>query len=133
MSYLCNSDLQNEKELKQFSSFTLLMTCTMAILADMKYFGKKTCKHFGCWKNAPKVHQRIHIKWLSHGQSFNFMANLNIDCWMSMEAIDNSLGTHASMLLNYLGVAKGFLITFKCLQKLSSSLDCNQYCGYTKT
>jgi len=100
-------------------------------LSQHEVLWKKTCKHFGCWKNAPKVHQRIHIKWFSHGHAFIFMANLNIDCWIFMEAIEKTLGTHASMLFNYLEVAKGCFITFKCLQKLYSTLDCNQYCGYT--
>jgi hypothetical protein len=55
VSYLCNSDLQNAKELKQFSSSTLLMTCTMAILANMKYFGKKHVNTL----DVERVHQRF--------------------------------------------------------------------------
>jgi hypothetical protein len=63
--------------------------------------------------------------------AFDFMVNLNTNCWMSREAIDNISGTYTSLLPNFLGVAEGNLnITFKYLLKLFSTSDYSQYCWY---
>jgi hypothetical protein len=41
MSWLCNLDLQNAKEVKHHSSSSLPRTCTKAILANLKYPGNE--------------------------------------------------------------------------------------------
>jgi len=78
------------------------------------------------------MRQRICINRLRHiVHAFDFMANLNINCSMSREEVDITLGTHTSLLASFLGLQNIAFITFKCLLKISFALDYSQYYGYT--
>ncbi len=105
----------------------------MAILANLKYFGKEQVSIL----DVEKVHQR-HVSgpFTSSGLTMvahasNFMASLNINCWMSKEFVDNTSWTHTTLLPNFLGWLKATIITSKWLLKHSFASNCSQYCGYT--
>jgi hypothetical protein len=56
---------------------------------------------------------------------------LNIDCSVSNATTKSILGTHRSKLPTFLGWKYVYLITHKCLEKLVSTSNYSQYCGYT--
>jgi len=82
-----------------------------------------------------RVHQS-HLKGFTSNslamatQAFDFMASLNMDCWMSKDVVNRTLGTQVPLSSNFLGWQKVALITSKWFLKLFSTLNYNQYCGY---
>jgi len=81
VSLLRNLNLQNARELKHYSFFTLPNTCTMAILANLKYLGNAQA----CTLDVERMHQS-HLKgFISNDlamatQTFDFMVSLKMDC-----------------------------------------------------
>jgi hypothetical protein len=112
VSQLRNLDLHNAKELKHHSSFTLPRTCTMAISTNLTYTTKEQASNM----DAKRMHQRcvkgftsIVLAITTH--SFDFMANLNIDCSMLKEDINITSRTDTSLSANFLWLENATLIT----------------------
>ncbi len=104
----------------------------MAIFANLKYFGKEQTSNL----DAKKMRQRCIKRFMSISLAivtcaFDIMVKLNIDCSMLKEDVDRTSRTQTSLLASFLGLQNATLITSKCLLKFSSTLDYNQYYGYT--
>ncbi len=102
--------------------------------SQLEIFWKWTNKHSRCWKSVLEVWKRIHIKWLSHD---------NIRIWFHGYLENKLLNVKRShwqfnIMHPYINVAqflrmaqKVALITSKGLWKFSSTMNYNQYYGYT--
>ncbi len=112
VSQFCNLDLQNAKELKYYSSSTLPRTCTMAIYANLKCFGKEQKRTL----DVERVRQRRKIGFslvslAMASTAFDFIDNLTRDYSMSSEATESISRTHTSKLPTFIGWQYAYLIT----------------------
>jgi hypothetical protein len=97
-----------------------------------KYLGNAQARTL----DVERVHQS-HLKWFTSNclamamQAFDFKVSLNMDCWISKDVVNRTLGTQVSLLTNFLGWQKAALIASICFLKLFSTLNYNnQYSGY---
>jgi len=87
VSWLSNLDFENITWLKYCSFSTLWRFCTMVISANLKY-SKTNEEHFKCWKLHHTCMRRFtYVNLTTTSKVFYFMTNLNINCWMSIEAL----------------------------------------------
>jgi hypothetical protein len=96
------------KELKHHSSSMLPRTCTMAISTNLKY-SKKNMQTLWMFKEYSRGHQRIHIKWLNHGNTcIWFHAQLEHKLLNVKGSYQKNLKRPCIIVARLLGWQKGF-------------------------